>query len=58
MKMYQKPLMLLSVGLLLCGSLQAQKAKKTIVSSDTVYVKNNEMPNAGYFLLVWISLTI
>ena len=50
MKMYQKPLMLLSVGLLLCGSLQAQKAKKTIVSSDTVYVKNNEMPNAGYFL--------
>ena len=30
MKMYKKPLMLLSVGLLLCGSLQAQKAKKRL----------------------------
>jgi len=50
--MYQKTLALLSVGLLLCCSLQAGKKKqpKLTISNDTVYVKNNEMPNAGYFL--------
>ena len=50
MKVYQKTLMLLSVGLLLCCSLQAKKEKHPIISNDTVYVKNSEMPNAGYFL--------
>ncbi len=50
MKMYQKTLMILSVGLLLCGSLQAKKTKLPVISNDTVYVKSHEMPNAGYFL--------
>ena len=50
MKTYQKTLMLLSVGLLLCCSLQAKKAKQPVISNDTVYVKSYEMPNAGYFL--------
>lgn len=50
MKIYQKSFLLLSVGLLLCGTLQAKKAKRPVVSNDTVYVKNQDMPNAGYFL--------
>ena len=50
MKIYQKSFLLLSVGLLLCGTLQAKKAKRPVVSNDTVYVKNQDMPNAGFFL--------
>lgn len=50
MKMYLKTLMLLSVTLLLCGSLQGKKTKQPVISNDTVYVKSHEMPNAGYFL--------
>ena len=50
MKMYQKTFLLLSVGLLLCGTSQARKAKRPVISNDTVYVTSQDMPNAGYFL--------